>query len=129
MAHSEHVVSDSKFKWTEKLVKDLLSALSYSKTIIEFQNNFFNTDKSWQYEKVQEERVKINELFTILRLCLVTVPSDLDSETDDEKLRRDAVVTWKKFEKKGYSCVMVTVSNVRSALFRMTELGICIGSG
>ena len=84
MANGEHIVSDSKFKWTEKLVKDLLSALSYSKTIIEFQNNFFNTDKSWQYEKVQEELVKINELFTILRLCLVTVPSDLDSETDNE---------------------------------------------
>ena len=67
MANAEHVVSDSKFKWTEKLVKDLLSALSYSKTIIEFQNNFFNTDKSWQYEEVQEELVKINELFRILR--------------------------------------------------------------
>ena len=67
MANAEHVVSDSKFKWTEKLAKDLLSALNYSKTIIEFQNNIFNTDKSWQYEQVQEELAKINELFRILR--------------------------------------------------------------
>ena len=62
-------------------------------------------------------------------LCLVTEPSDLDSETDNEKLRRDAVVSWKKIPKKGYSCVMATVSKVRSALFKMIELGICIVSG
>ena len=66
MANAEHVVSDSKFKWTEKLVKHILSALSYSKTIIDFQNNLFNTDKSWQYEEVQEELAKIKELFRIL---------------------------------------------------------------
>lgn len=79
-----------------------------------------------RYKKNLLKSMSYSEYF---ELCLVTVPSDLDSETDNEKLRRDPVVTWKKFQKKGYSCVMVTVSNVRSALFRMTELGICIGSG
>lgn len=36
MANTEHVFPNSKFKWTEELVKDLLAALISSKTTTGF---------------------------------------------------------------------------------------------
>ena len=79
-------------------------------------------------KRFKKNLLKSKSYSEYFELSLVTEPSDLDSETDNEKLRRDAVVSWKNSQKKGCSCVMVTVSKVRSALFRMIELGICIGS-
>ena len=84
MANAEHVVSDSKFKWTEKLVKDLLSALNYSKTIIEFQNNIFNTEKVGNMNRYKKNLLKSMSYSEYFELYLVTEPSDLDSETDNE---------------------------------------------
>ena len=84
MAHSEHIVSDSKFKWTEKLVKDLLSALNYSKTIIEFQYNIFNTEKVGNMNRYKKNLLKSMSYSEYFELYLVTEPSDLDSETDNE---------------------------------------------
>ena len=80
-------------------------------------------------KRFKKNLLKSKSYSEYFELSLVTEPSDLDSETDNEKLRRDAVESWKNSQKKGCSCVMVTVSKVRSALFRMIELGICIGSG
>ena len=84
MANAEHVVSDSKFKWTEKLVKDLLSALNYSKTIIEFQYNIFNTEKVGNMNRYKKNLLKSMSYSEYFELYLVTEPSDLDSETDNE---------------------------------------------
>ena len=84
MANGEHIVSDSKFKWTEKLVKDLLSALNYSKTIIEFQNNIFNTEKVGNMNRYKKNLLKSMSYSEYFELYLVTEPSDLDSETDNE---------------------------------------------
>ena len=47
---SEHVAaagtdSNSKFKWSDDLVENLLKAPSNFKTVIEFQNKDFNADK------------------------------------------------------------------------------------
>ena len=56
------LVSDSKFKWTEKLIEDLLTALSNFKTM-EFQNKDYSADKPHQYEEVQEELVRINKSY------------------------------------------------------------------
>ena len=49
---SQNVVSNSKFKQTQKLMKILLTALSNFKTIMKFQSKYFNTDKTRQYEEV-----------------------------------------------------------------------------
>ena len=84
MANAEHVVSDSKFKWTEKLVKDLLSALNYSKTIIEFQYNIFNTEKVGNMNRYKKNLLKSMSYSEYFELYLLTEPSDLDSETDNE---------------------------------------------
>ena len=84
MANGEHIVSDSKFKWTEKLVKDLLSALNYSKTIIEFQYNIFNTEKVGNMNRYKKNLLKSMSYSEYFELYLVTEPSDLDSETDNE---------------------------------------------
>ena len=84
MANGEHIVFDSKFKWTEKLVKDLLSALNYSKTIIEFQYNIFNTEKVGNMNRYKKNLLKSMSYSEYFELYLVTEPSDLDSETDNE---------------------------------------------
>ena len=49
---SDHLVaastdSNTKFKWSDGLVEDILKALSNFKTVMGFQNENFNEDKPW----------------------------------------------------------------------------------
>ena len=65
---SKHIIaagtdSNTKFKWSDDLVDDLLKALSNFKMAMEFQNKDFNADKPHQYEVVRKEIVKINERY------------------------------------------------------------------
>ena len=61
MANAEHVFPNSKFKWTEKLVKDLLTELISSETTTGFQGKDFNANKPQKYEEVLKELVRINK--------------------------------------------------------------------
>ena len=73
-------------KWSDNLDEDLLKALSNFKTVIEFSNKDFNTDKPRQYKKVRKEIVKINEccMEYFGPVSLPLFPSDMDEE---EKIR------------------------------------------
>ena len=63
----EHVIvagtdSNSKLKWLDDLVEDLLKAASNIKTVMEFQNKDFKADKPCQYKEVHK---KIVNFFSI----------------------------------------------------------------
>ena len=45
MANDDEHVQESKFKWSDKLVNDLLNALSNFKLTMEFKSKDFNADK------------------------------------------------------------------------------------
>ena len=49
--------SNTKFKWSDELVEDLLKALSNFKTAMEFQNKHINTEKPRQYEEARKDIV------------------------------------------------------------------------
>ena len=58
----EHVIvagtdSNSKLKWLDDLVEDLLKAASNIKTVMEFQNKDFKADKPCQYKEVHKKIV------------------------------------------------------------------------
>ena len=55
MANDDEHVQESKFKWSNKLVNDLLNALSNFKSTMEFKSKYFNADKPRQYEEVRKE--------------------------------------------------------------------------
>ena len=55
--------SNTKFKWSDDFVQDLLKALSSFKTVVEFQKEEFNANKPRQYEEVRKEIVEINKRY------------------------------------------------------------------
>ena len=50
MANDDEHVQEPKFKWSDKLVNDLLNALSNFKSTMDFKSKDFNGDKPRQYE-------------------------------------------------------------------------------
>ena len=63
---SKHVAaagtySNTKFRWQDDLLEDLLKALGNFKTVMKFQNKDFNANKLCQQEEVRKEIVKIDE--------------------------------------------------------------------
>ena len=60
MANDDEHVQESKFKWSDKLVNDLLNALSNFKSTMESKSKDFNADKPRQYEEVRKEIVRID---------------------------------------------------------------------
>ena len=63
--------SNTKFKWPDDLVEDLLNALRNFKVVMEFHNKDFKADKLREYEEVRKEIVKISECFNVDQfLCL-----------------------------------------------------------
>ena len=84
MANDVEHVQESKFKWSDKLVNDLLNALSNFKSTMEFKSNDFNADKRHQYKEVRKEIVRIDsdseKYFG--PVDLPTLPSDIDDENE-----------------------------------------------
>ena len=66
MANDDEHVQESKFKWSDKLVNDLLNALSNFKSTMEFKSKDFNADKPRQYEEVRKEIVRIDSVMKTL---------------------------------------------------------------
>ena len=82
MAYDHEHVEES--KWSDKLVNDLLNALSNFKSTMEFKSKDFNADKPRQYEEVRKEIVRIdsdNEKY-FGPVDLPTLPSDIDDENE-----------------------------------------------
>ena len=76
--------AETKFKWSDKLVNDLLNALSNFKSTMEFKSKDFNADKPRQYEEVRKEIVRIdsdNEKY-FGPVDLPTLLSDIDDENE-----------------------------------------------
>ena len=112
MANDDEHVQQSKFKWSDKLVNELLNALSNFKSTMEFKSKDFNADTPRQYEEVRKEIVRIdsdNEKY-FGPVDLHTLPSDIDDENEIQliecqrkkkmkALDRDISGSWRKFKK------------------------------
>ena len=77
---------NTKFKWSDYLVEDLLKAPSNFKTALEFQNKDFNAHKPRQYKEVDKQIVKINERYVEYfgPVSLPLFPSDMDVEEEEK---------------------------------------------
>ena len=116
MANDDEHVQESKFKWSDKLVNDLLNTLSNFKSTVEFKSKDFNADKPRQYEEVRKEIVRIdsdNEK-CFGPVDLPALPSDIEDENEiqlTECQRKKA----NESIRQGYKWIMEKIKKIRSA--------------
>ena len=130
MANDDEHVQESKFKWSDKLVNNLLNALSNFKSTMEFKSKDFNADKPRQYDEVRKEIVRIdsdNEKY-FGPVDLPTLPSDIDDENEIQLIECQRKKANESI-RQGYKRIMEKIKKIRNAFSTTITTGRRSGAG
>ena len=130
IAKDDEHVQESKFKWSDKLVNDLLNALSNFKSTMEFKSKDLNADKPRQYEEVRKEIVRIdsdNEKY-FGPVDLPTLPSNIDDENEIQLIECQRKKANESI-RQGYKRIMEKIKKIRNAFSTAITTGRRSGAG
>ena len=114
MANDDEHVQESKFKWSDKLVNDLLNALSNFKSTMEFRKEIVRIDSD-------------NEKY-FGPVDLPTLPSDIDDENEIQLIECQRKKANESI-RQGYEQIMEKIKKIRNAFSTAITTGRRGGAG
>lgn len=107
-------MTESKFKWSDELVDDLLNCIGEFKTSMEYKGKDFNSDKPRQYEEVRKLMVKMKEDYSIFfgPVEIPILPSD-ETDANAIKVIEDEQKVSSEKIRQGYKRIMEKIKKIR----------------
>ena len=119
-------MATEKFKWSIDLVAGLVAALKDYKTLMEFQNLDFNSDKPRMYEEIRRILARTNSRWFGPSRCSVCP----ENATEEEKKEFLSLIKCEKEHiKLGYNRVMEKTKELRQKFTQAVTNGTRSGSG